>query len=503
MRSALSQNEVSTLCTALLANIDHESFFARLSGFFYEQLGEHKVQIYQVQGDGATRLIAENGKVVSDAPILAKGIGLSGYVTRMKRAYYSNNVKRDPIAANSKREDCVESELSVPLISDGGVVGSIHIQSVRKEQQFNEADIASIQNTINELKQPLRNMHLLMMAQQLNKELQTRLERQGEVGSQIIRQEIRTGAQSDERINLVGISKSFLDMTQLARKLALQDFPVLVEGAHGAGKKMLARKIHFLSPRKDQPCVLVHCTSMTEMALDIELFGKKGKKGALVQANGGSIILDDIGSMPLNIQAKVLRAVVTGEVISVDQEEKAKINTRIIATSKENLLAKVQAGTFKEELFYRLNTMNIKVPSLRDRKEDVKVIAEHFLNSGKAQNESKILTSGALAKLNEYHWPGNIQELRNLMERMAIIVEGQYIDDSQLPELPKLKTEEVKLEVVKFQEIALFDLEKKHIVDTLDHLNGNKTRAAKSLGITVKTLYNKLHSYGLIETKAE
>lgn len=503
MKSSLSQTEVSTLCTALLSNIDHESFFARLSGFFFEKSGEHKVQIFHVQADGTTKLIAENGHVVTDSPSIAKGIGLSGCVTRNKRAYYSNNVKRDPITSNCKRDDVVESELAVPLITDGVVVGSIHIQSSRSGNQFTDKDVAEVQVALNELKQPMRNMHLLTMAQQLNKELQSRLERQVEVAP-VIRQEIRTGAQSnDERINLVGISKSFLDMTQLSRKLALQDFPILVEGAHGSGKKMLARKIHFLSPRKDQACVLVHCTSMNESALETELFGKKGKKGAIVQANGGSLILDDIGSMSLNLQAKVLRAMITGEVISVDQEETSKINTRIIATTKENLLSKVQAGLFKEELFYRLNTMNIKVPSLKERNEDVKVLAEHFLNHGKSQNDSKILTAGALAKLNDYNWPGNIQELKSLMDRMGSIVEGQYIDDSQLPEFPKMKIEEVRSESIKFQEMALYDLEKKHIVDTLDHLNGNKTRAAKSLGITVKTLYNKLHSYGLIDAKAE
>jgi len=192
---------------------------------------------------------------------------------------------------------------------------------------------------------------------------------------------------------------------------------------------------------------------------------------------------------------------VTGEVVSSDNEEKTMINVRVIATSKGSLAESVEKGEFREELYIRLNTMNIKVAALRERAEDIRALSEYFLNEGRDQKNAKILTASAQAKLAAYHWPGNVQELKGMMERISAIVEGQYVDENHLPEM---KVEEVKEEVkveLKFEERALHDLEKAHILATLDHLAGNKTRAAKSLGITVKTLYNKLHSYGLIETK--
>ncbi len=187
--------------------------------------------------------------------------------------------------------------------------------------------------------------------------------------------------------------------------------------------------------------------------------------------------------------------------VTVDTEEKVALNVRMIGISKVLLKTLVESGSFKEDLYYRLNTVALKIPSLKERQEDIKVMAEFFLNFGKS--ESKVLTSGAIEKLSSYFWPGNAHELKNIMERTYILTDGQYIEAAHLPEF----AQEVKVEVapvkVSYIEFTLFDLEKKHIIDTLDHLGGNKTRAAKALGITVKTLYNKLHSYGLIEAREQ
>jgi DNA-binding NtrC family response regulator len=500
MKNASLQTELATLNTQLLTNLDEVIFFSRLSGFFLDLSAEYKVQVYESMNDGSTRLMGENGQAV-DGAIIAKGMGLSGYVTRMKRAYWSNNVKRDPITSTSKRDDVVEAELAVPVMFDSSVIGTIHIQSTKKDRQFSEKDVAFINEALKELSAPVRNMHMYLVARQVVRELEQKLS-QRELDRSAPRHDIRTGAVDlGERLNVVAVSKSFLDTMQLAKKLATQDFPVLLEGAHGVGKKLLARKIHFWSNRKAANCILIQCSSMNEMALDAELFGKKGKKGAFAEANGGSLILDDINSLSLHLQAKILRALTTGEVISADHEEKTMLNVRIIATSKGNLQTAVEKGEFKEELYIRLNTMNVKVASLRERSEDVRALADFFLNEGRDKTQAKILTASAQAKLMAYHWPGNAQELKSMMERLAIVVDSQYVDEQHLPELKmEVVKEEVKVEV-KFSEICLHDLEKQHILATLDHLGGNKTRAAKSLGITVKTLYNKLHSYGMIESK--
>lgn len=495
MKTASNLNELATLSTVLLSNLDEVVFFSKLSGFVQEVINEYKVLGFESLSDGSTRLISENGQALSSAKILNKGQGLSGYVTRMKRAYYSNSVKRDPIASTGLRDENVEAELCMPIMVDGSVIGTINVQSIKKDRNFGETDMVIINDLLSQLAAPIKNMHLFMMAKNLNRELLAKIEaREKEISNRV---EIQVTKGFEDNSQMIGLSKNFLDVVQTGKKIASQDFPVLLEGQHGVGKKILARKIHGWSGRKGS-VVVASCSAMNEAQLDREIFSSKG---LLVQANGGTLIIDDIGSTSHNIQTKLLRVLVAGEMITVDTEEKIALNVRLIATSKVCLKNLVESGSFKEDLYYRLNTVALKIPALRERQEDIRVMAEHFLNHGK--NEKKVLTSAAIEKLTTYFWPGNAHELKNIMERTYILTDGQYIEASHLPEF----AQEVKVEKVEvkpsYQEFTLFDLEKKHIIDTLDHLGGNKTRAAKALGITVKTLYNKLHSYGLIEAREQ
>ena len=495
MKTASIQNELATLSTVLLSNLDEVVFFSKLSGFVQDVMNEHKVLGFEVLSDGCTRLVSENGQALSTAKLLNKGQGLSGYVARMKRAYYSNSVKRDPIASTGLRDDLVEAELCMPIMVEGSVIGTINVQSTKKDRNFGEGEIVILNDILAQLQSPIRNMHLYLMAKNLNRELMCKIEaKEKELSNRV---EIQVTKGLEDNSQMIGLSKNFLEIVQTAKKVAGQDFPVLLEGNHGVGKKILARKIHTWSGRKGG-VVVASCGAFNEVQLDREIFSSKG---LMVQANGGTLIIDDIGSTTAYIQTKILRALVAGEMIAVDTEEKIALNVRLIATSKVSLKDLVEAGSFKEELFYRLNTVALKIPSLKERHDDIKVMAEFFLNSGKS--EKKVLTSGAIEKLTSYFWPGNAHELKNIMERTYILTDGQYIEASHLPEF----AQEVKVEKVEvkasYQEFTLFDLEKKHIIDTLDHLGGNKTRAAKALGITVKTLYNKLHSYGLIEAREQ
>ena len=495
MKTASNHNELATLSSVLLSNLDEVVFFAKLSGFVQDIMQEHKVLGFEVLSDGCTRLLSENGQALSAAKLLNKGQGLSGYVARMKRAYYSNSVKRDPIASNGLREDSVEAELCVPVMVDGSVIGTINVQSIRKDRSFCDADIASINEILTQLQSPIRNMHLYLIAKNLNRELQTRIDaREKELSSRV---DIQISKGLEDNSQMIGLSKNFLEVVQTAKKISAQDFPILLEGNHGVGKKILAKKIHTWSARKGG-CVIASCSALNEAQLDREIFSSKG---LMVQANGGTLIIDDIANTTPHIQTKILRAMTAGEMNTVDTDEKIALNVRIIATSKVSLKKLVEEGKFKEELFYRLNTIALRIPSLRDRQDDVKVMAEFFLNLGKSQ--PKVLTSGAIEKLTTYFWPGNAHELKNIMERTYILTDGQYIEASHLPEFAQEVKVEVVVAPVKYIEFTLFDLEKKHIVDTLGHLNGNKTRAAKALGITVKTLYNKLHSYGMIEAREQ
>jgi Nif-specific regulatory protein len=495
MNHALSHNDLAILSTVLLSHLDEAVFFSKLTGFIKNILVHDRVLGFEAVSDGCTILLSENGLALSAPKKLTKGQGLSGYVIRTKRAYYANAAKRDPMANTGILDASVESELSVPIMHEGSVIGSINLQSDRKDRNFGDTDITLINEILNQLQGPIRNMSLYLMAKNLNRDLMARIEaKEKELSTRV---ENKVQKSSKDTSQLIGFSKNFLDIVHSAKKIAPQDFPVLIQGTHGVGKKSLAKKIHAWSGRSGT-CIIASCSALNENQLDRDLFSSKG---FMVQANGGTIIIDDVANTTQLIQLKILRTLISGEFIAVDTEEKISLNIRIIATAKQDLKKLVEEKKFSEDLYYRLSTVLLDIPGLRDRKEDVKVMAEFFLNHGKS--ESKVLTSGAIDKLTNYFWPGNAHELKNIMERTYILTDGQYIEASDLPELTQEVVEEKQETPVKYVEFTLFELEKKHIVDTLDHLSGNKTRAAKALGITVKTLYNKLHSYGLIEAREQ
>jgi len=499
MRNALDSNKVSTLSTQLLSNLDETIFFSKLSHFVMETFGEYKVQVFEAFNDGSTLLIAENGEAVNDGMEYAKGQGLAGYVVRTQRAYYSNS-QRDPLLATTKRDDCVQSELCVPVTSQGSILGTIHIQSSDAERVFSEADVEAVLEILNEIESPINNMRMYLIAKNLNKELESKIKEKEE---ELLNRgpSLNASVSKMENIEMVGRSASFMKMMNFAEKVANEDFPILIGGESGTGKKLLAKKIHVMSKRKDRECLLVHCASINEKQLELELFGTKERAGVIQRANGGTLILDSVEELSAGTQARLLRFIMSGELFTLDSEIPMAVNVRIISTSKSDIKAKIEEGQFSEDLMYRLNIMNIKTPSLKERKEDIKILSEKFINASKTTGD-KVLTSKAIEKLANYNWPGNIHELKSLMERTAILVSEQFIDELHLPELESEVAVEVEV-IEEFAEMTLHILEKMHIVKTLEHLGGNKTRAAKCLGITVKTLYNKLHSYGLVNPKSE
>lgn len=500
MKDALDMNEVSTLSTVLLTNLDENLFFAKISEFIMNYFEEYKVLVFEAFTDGSSELKAVNGETINkeDSIFYPKGQGLSGYVIRMKRAYYSNS-KRDPLLSTSKRDDCVESEVSVPIIYDGSIIGTIHIQSEKDDRKFSEADVALVNQLLDNLAAPIANMRMYLLAKNLNRELQNKIEQKDQELS--LRGPVIQQKSSNKNINveMLGHSNVIVEVLNIAKRVANEDFPVLVTGASGSGKKLLGKKIHSLSERNINKCITVHCTAIDEDALELELFGTMDKPGILEMANGGTIILDSVDELPLGIQAKLLRAMISGEIYNVDGHFPKPVNMRVISTTKVSLEAKVEDGSFREDLLYRLNIISVAMPSLNARPDDIKILSEYFLNNGKSQEDAKVLTNGAIEKLSNYNWPGNVQELRNIMERTYILCEDKFIEDRHLPEFVKEVVKEVP-QVESFTEMTLHDLEKVHICKTLEHLGGNKTRAAKLLGITVKTLYNKLHSYGLVNS---
>ena len=287
---------------------------------------------------------------------------------------------------------------------------------------------------------------------------------------------------------------------------------VLVMGESGTGKELIARAIHEKSNRKNKPFVAINCGALRETLLESELFGhEKGsftgaynkKIGLAEAANGGTLFLDEIGELPLSIQAKLLRFVQEGEIFRVGGKDPIKVDIRLVCATNRELDQEVVRGQFREDLFYRINTIVISAPPLRRRKEDIPLLVNYFLSSNLNSYNSRVKTidEEAMKVLVQYEWPGNIRELQNSCERLQILSEGHTIMVNDLPET--IRNPETTDNTLDFDaSVPLYELEKRYILKALAHYGGNKTQAAQGLGITIKTLYNKLHEYGEFEKYA-
>jgi two-component system response regulator HydG len=305
---------------------------------------------------------------------------------------------------------------------------------------------------------------------------------------------------------IIGNSEKLRNVLSMIDRVAPTHASVLILGESGSGKELLARRLHVFSERKDAPFVAINCGAITETLLESELFGhEKGsftgasvqKKGLVEVADGGTLFLDEIGEMAVFLQAKLLRFLQEGEFYRVGGKESLKVNVRVVSATNRDLEAEVQAGRFREDLFYRLNTISIKAPSLRERKEDLPALIDFF-----APGTTRLLSPEAMDTLRAYPWPGNIRELQNTVERVRIMSAGQPIGLQDLPigiRNAKHKTD-MNFNIPPPVDMKLEELERVHILRCLTHFDGNKTRAAQSLGITIKTLYNKLHRYGILDS---
>jgi transcriptional regulator with PAS, ATPase and Fis domain len=301
-------------------------------------------------------------------------------------------------------------------------------------------------------------------------------------------------------------------MTQLMKmieRVATSNANILILGESGTGKELIAKAIHEKSTRKTKPFVAINCGALRETLLESELFGhEKGsftgayqkKIGLAEAANGGTLFLDEIGELSPTIQAKLLRFIQEGEVYRVGGKDPVQVDIRLICATNRDLEKEVQIGNFREDLFYRINTIVASVPPLRRRKEDIPSLVTHFLTSADNAylNRGRQMDSEAMKLMVAYDWPGNIRELQNVCERLQILSEGHMIMINDLPE--NVRNPEKQDETGEYDPtITLGELERRYILKALAHFDGNKTQAANALGITIKTLYNKLHEYGEFE----
>lgn len=302
--------------------------------------------------------------------------------------------------------------------------------------------------------------------------------------------------------NIIGTNKLLKQSIELARKVAATDTTVLLLGETGTGKEVFAQAIHYGSPRKSKSFVALNCSAFPKDLLESELFGHaegaftgavKAKKGYIEEAHEGTLFLDELGEMNLDVQAKLLRVLETGEFYRVGESKPRHANVRFIAATNRNLEKESEEGLFRRDLYYRLSVFVISLPSLRERTDDIKLLAEHFLKQFSLKTNKKVLhiDKAFLSKLQQHPWKGNIRELKNVIERCVILGESDTLTVSLLPYDFNLSSGDSP------EAHDLATIEKNHIIRVLAHTAGNKTQAARLLGIGLTTLYQKIKDYNL------
>jgi len=303
--------------------------------------------------------------------------------------------------------------------------------------------------------------------------------------------------------NILGVSKAILAAIDIAKKVAATDASVLLLGETGTGKEVFAQAIHQSGSRSNKPFVAINCSAFSKELLESELFGHiagsftgatKDKKGLFEEAHNGTIFLDEIGEMAVDLQAKLLRVLESGEFMKVGESKTTKVNVRIIAATNRDLQEDIKTGHFREDLFYRLSVFQIRLPSLKERIADIELLAQYFASvfSIKANKKSITLSDGFIAALKQHQWPGNIRELKNIIERAVILADSNELTIESLP--IELQTS-IQQHQPGLSAFSLASAEKLHIQKVLNYAKGNKTETARLLNIGLTTLYRKIEEY--------
>lgn len=304
--------------------------------------------------------------------------------------------------------------------------------------------------------------------------------------------------------NVVGKSPQMKKIFEQVEIVADSRSSVLITGESGTGKELIAKAIHYNSPRKEQPFIAINCAALPEGLIESELFGHergaftgaiRTTRGKFEQAAGGTLLLDEISEIPSSLQAKLLRVLQEKEFEKVGSDKSIQVDVRIISTSNQDLNELVEKGKFREDLFYRLNVIPIHIPPLRERREDIIPLSEHFLKKFNTDNSRSVegISEEVFQMFMEYFWPGNVRELENFIERAVVTSKGKVLLPEDFPKGVFLEKGLNKIDVGN----SLDDMEKSLILKTLESCGGNKTKAAGILGISTRTLRNKLSEYGI------
>ena len=321
--------------------------------------------------------------------------------------------------------------------------------------------------------------------------------------NQYLKRELRRG--HDEKA-IIGSSEEMIRVFKMVEKVADSEATIMIQGESGTGKELVAREIHYRSRRASGPFVSINCGAIPRDLLESNLFGHvkgsftgaiRDSQGMLQVAEGGTFFLDEVGETPLATQVKLLRALQEREIIPVGGTQPIKIDCRLVAATNADLEREVAEGHFRADLFYRLNVIPIKLPPLRQRRDDILLMVDHFLKRHAQEQPGKTVNKDAMELLMKYDWPGNVRELENVIERALILDEGGVIGPEDLPDVIRFGGSQRGSLVIDSPTLTLEDLEKEYILKVLNHTRWQKKRASEVLGINASTLYRKLIAYGV------
>jgi two-component system response regulator PilR (NtrC family) len=315
----------------------------------------------------------------------------------------------------------------------------------------------------------------------------------------------------DEFKEIIGKSEEIQGVFNLVNKVADTDSTILISGESGTGKELIAKAIHYRSGRSNAPFVSINCGALPENLLESELFGHvkgsftgaiRDKEGMFKVASGGSFFLDEVGETSLAIQVKLLRVLQEREIIPVGGTAPIKVDVRLIAATNADLEKAVKEERFRADLYYRLNVIPVLIPPLRDRRDDIPLLVDHFLRlASERSGARKSIAKEAMEFLSSYDWPGNVRELENIVERACILQEGHEILVEDLPDKVRNHSQERRKVVMQETQMTLDELEKEYLVSVLEETNWQKKKASAILGINASTLYRKIQRYGLSQER--
>ncbi|MBL7215227.1 MAG: sigma 54-interacting transcriptional regulator [Phycisphaerae bacterium] len=428
------------------------------------------------------------------------GEGITGLVVQTGKEVVVPDISKDPrfLAKTGERKRSKGQKIAffcVPIKLEGHAIGAISVdRKVRPADDF-DAHVR--------LLEVLATM--VAQAVKLNKLVESDRRELRNENARLLR-ELKTKFNIH---NMVGTSNTMLEVYRLIEQVANSNATVLIRGESGTGKDLIAHAIHYNSLRSDKPFIKINCTALPENLLESELFGhEKGaftgaverKPGRFELAHGGTIFLDEIGDFSLNLQVKLLRVIQFKEFERVGGYETIKSNVRIVVATNKNLEEEIKNGLFREDLYYRINVFPIYIPPLRDRKNDVMLLADYFLEKYAKENHKNInrISTPAIEMLTSYHWPGNVRELENCVERAVLLCDEDVLRSDHLPPSLQIAKKSIEADTLTLPERVEY-LEREMIVDALKKTQGCQRRAAVDLGLTERILGYKIKKYNVLK----